>query len=245
MDIIIKNSESHNYSIASEKEFHEAKFSKKNSKAQGKYYEAIKEGERVFIEKLMKAAHGADILEFGWGSNCMAHSVASICRSVTVIDKSEVAVSIQKKKFADIGISNSKFIAMDVERLDFDNGSFDVVFGRGIIRQLDVQLSFLQIVEVLRPDGMALFWEPLRHIKRDIEIANMYFRDVNVRFYGMFSLLSVPFRETRFGDFLLKITSAIDRMIFLLPILKWQAWYCLLELKNPRRNEVEYSYYLS
>ncbi len=245
MGIIIKNSESNNDRVAIEKEFHESRFRKKNREVQEKYYAAIEGCAREFTEKLMKAAHGADILEFGCGSDCLAHSVAGVCRSVTAIDMSDVAVSCMKKKSADMGIFNTKFMVMNPKMLDFDNGSFDLVFGRGIISHLDVRLSFFQMVEVLRPDGIALFWEPVRHIKRDVEIANMYFRDVNVRFYGLFSLLSVPFMGTRFGDFLLKITSAIDRLILVLPFLKWKAWYCLLEMKNPRRNETEYLNYSS
>ena len=45
----------------------------------------------------------------------------------------------------------------------------------------------------------------------------------------------MPFRDSAFGDALLKPTSGVDRALFKLPKVKWQAWYCLIELKEPIR----------
>ena len=242
--------------IAREKEFHNNRFSEENRDAQGKYYAAIKDGARLFEQRLMIISKNSDVLEYGCGSDCMSHRVAGASRSVTGIDISEVAVSLGNKKSESLDIKNTEFTVMNAEEMDFKNDSFDVVFGRGIIHHLDIDRSFSEISRVLRADGTALFWEPLGHnklinsyrkytpdsrtidehplLKSDIDIARRYFATIEIKYYGLTSLLSVPFRDSSFGDGLLKITSAIDRALFTLPILKWQAWYCLIEMKNPR-----------
>lgn len=252
--------------IAREKEFHDARFCEENRGIQGKYYAAIKDGAKKFTEKLIKISNNADVLECGSGADCMAYSIAPACKSITAIDISDVAIALGKKKAGDLGINNSKFMVMNAEKMDFSTNSFDVVFGRGFIHHLDIPRAFAEVGRVLKPNGTALFWEPLGHnklinsyrnktpesrtidehplLKKDIEFAKMYFSNVNLRFYGLCSLLSVPFRDTRLGDIILKITSSIDKILFFLPGVKWQAWYCLLELKNPRRNDAGYLYYL-
>lgn len=243
--------------IEREREFHNTRFSEENREAQGKYYAAIKDGSKAFDQRLIELSKDSDVLEYGCGSYPMAHKVARTARMVTGIDISEVAVSLGEKKSAAENIENTKFLVMNAEKMDFPDACFDLVFGRGIIHHLDIESSFSEIARVLRPSGTALFWEPLGHnrffnsyrkmtpdartvdehplLKKDMEIAKRYFADVELKFYGLFSLLSVPFRDSKFGDGILKITSAFDRAIFSLPMVRWQAWYCLIELKNPRK----------
>jgi SAM-dependent methyltransferase len=51
-----------------------------------------------------------------------------------------------------------RFLVMDAESLGFDEGSFDVVVGSGILHHLALRQS-----RVLRPDGCAVFVDPLGH----------------------------------------------------------------------------------
>ncbi|MEK6746025.1 MAG: class I SAM-dependent methyltransferase [Pseudomonadota bacterium] len=242
--------------IEREREFHNTRFSEENRDAQGKYYAAIKDGSQAFDQRLMQLAKDSEVLEYGCGSYPMAHKVAGVAKAVTGIDISDVAVSLGDKKSATENINNTKFLVMNAEKMDFPDASFDMVFGRGIIHHLDIESSFSEIARVLRPNGTALFWEPLGHnrlfnsyrkmtpdartidehplLKKDMEIAKRYFADVELKFYGLFSLLSVPLRDSKLGDGILKITSAVDRAVFALPFIKWQAWYSLIEMRNPR-----------
>lgn len=241
--------------IEREREFHNSRFSEENRDAQGKYYAAIKDGSQAFDRRLMELSTNADVLEYGCGSYPMAHKVAGVASAVTGIDISDVAVVMGEKKSSELNIANTKFMVMNAEKMNFPDACFDLVFGRGIIHHLDIESSFSEIARVLRPKGTALFWEPLGHnrffnsyrkmtpdartidehplLKKDMEIAQRYFADVELKFYGLFSLLSVPFRDSRLGDGILKVTSAFDRAVFALPAIKWQAWYCLIELRNP------------
>jgi hypothetical protein len=102
-----------------------------------------------------------------------------------------------------------------------------------------------------------LFWEPLGHnplingyrtatpdartpdehplLKPDFDLAKQYCSEIKTTFYGLTTLATVPVRETPLGDALLKLTAGIDRALFSLPGLKWQAWHCIMEMRGPRR----------
>ena len=53
------------------------------------------------------------------------------------------------------------FHLMDAHKLDFDNSSFDLVFGTGILHHLDLDVSLMEINRVLKKDGVFIFLEPL------------------------------------------------------------------------------------
>lgn len=53
------------------------------------------------------------------------------------------------------------FHIMDAHKLDFDDGSFDVVFGKAILHHLDYAVALDEILRVLKPGGVMVFMEPL------------------------------------------------------------------------------------
>lgn len=243
-----------NRRIISEREFHNARFSEEVRDAQGKYYACIRHGSWEFDKRIMALAEGADVLEYGCGSAIQAEQIGRTARSLTGIDISDVAVA-KANAFAEAkGLSNTHYVAMDAEDMTFPDGSFDLVFGRGIIHHLDLERSFASITRVLRPGGKALFWEPLGHnpilnryrdmtpeartpdehplLKADFDLAGKYFSLRQVRFYGLTTILTVPMRDTTVGNAVLTITSAIDKALFATP-LRWLAWYALIELEKP------------
>ena len=50
---------------------------------------------------------------------------------------------------------------MDAHDLQFDEGTFDLVIGNGILHHLDLDVSTNEILRVLKPNGRAVFLEPL------------------------------------------------------------------------------------
>jgi ubiquinone/menaquinone biosynthesis C-methylase UbiE len=251
------NAESADARVERERQFHNDRFTDETRAAQGKYYAAIKDGAYRFDLRVRELARNADVLEFGCGNASQACDLARSARSVTGIDISDVAIEVARANADAAGLTNATFKVMNAEAMDFADGSFDLVFGRGIIHHLDLERSFKEISRVLRPGGAALFWEPLgdnvvfnayraltpkvrtpdEHPLRegDFAIARKRFGSVSVVCYGLSSLATVPFRDTGFGDALLKTTAALDRALFRLPKVKWQAWYCMMELKEPVR----------
>lgn len=53
------------------------------------------------------------------------------------------------------------FMLMDAQNLEFEDDSFDIVFGSAILHHLDFERSLLEIKRVLKPDGIMFFAEPL------------------------------------------------------------------------------------
>ena len=238
--------------VENERAFHNQRFTEEVRDAQGKYYAAIKHGSVQFDQRVRELAVGADVLEYGCGAAIQGLQVAERARTLTGIDISDVAIAAAAQAAADRGLSNTRYLVMDAEDLSFPPGSFDVVFGRGIIHHLDLRRCFASINRVLRPGGRALFWEPLGHnwvlnryrdrtpeartpdehplLKSDMELAARHF-DMSLSFCGLSTVATVPIRDTGLGDALLAVTSKIDELLFKSPA-KWLAWYCLMELRK-------------
>jgi len=54
-----------------------------------------------------------------------------------------------------------EFLIMDAHKLDFEDNSFDVVFGKAILHHLDYWIALDEIERVLKPGGTMVFMEPL------------------------------------------------------------------------------------
>lgn len=240
--------------LENERAFHNERFSHEVRANQGKYYAAIKHGARDFEARVLAGARNRDVLEYGCGSAIQGLQIASVAKSLTGIDISDVAVADASNAATAAGLTNACYLRMDAEDLEFEDASFDLVFGRGIIHHLDLERSFASLSRVLRPGGRAIFWEPLGHnpilnqyrkitpeartadehplTKADFELAKKYFELASTRFYGLTTILTVPVRDTPVGDGLLRLTAGVDWLIFKSP-LRWLAWHCLIELRKP------------
>jgi SAM-dependent methyltransferase len=58
-------------------------------------------------------------------------------------------------------VNKPDFQLMDAHNLQFAPGSFDVVFGAGILHHLDLEKALKEIERVLKSDGLFVFTEPL------------------------------------------------------------------------------------
>ncbi|TJV27894.1 MAG: class I SAM-dependent methyltransferase, partial [Mesorhizobium sp.] len=73
-----------------------------------------------------------------------------LCRSLTGIDISEVAVNKANERAKTLGNTNATFLAMNAEAMSFEDNKFDLVYGRGIIHHLDLDRCFSEVVRVLK-----------------------------------------------------------------------------------------------
>ncbi len=242
--------------IERERAFHNERFGHEERRAQSKYYAAIRDGMDAFGARLRELAEGADLLAYGCGDTRSGLRLAPVARSVHGIDISDVAIAASRADAAAAGVTNIAYSVANAEAMDFADASFDLVYGSGIIHHLDLEKSFSEISRVLRPGGRALFWEPLGHnllvnayrvltpnartpdehplLKRDFDLAERYFGEVSTKFYGLTSLATVPFKNSQLGEGLFKLTTGIDRALFRVPGVRWQAWYAMIELSKPR-----------
>ena len=145
---------------------------------------------------------------------------------------------------------------MDWEALEFDDDSVEIVCGNGILHHLVLERAFGEIARVTAPRGCALFSEPLGHnplinLSRrrtpeqrtsgehplrvgDFRVAREYFRDVEVHYFHLFDLLSLPFVGTRLGGPMLRGLASVDGAAFrLAPPLRRHAWYSVFRLARP------------
>lgn len=244
-------------SIAREREFHNHRFGQEEDprKHLDKWYRAIRHGSEWQDREIIRLAKDADVLEYGcadgeWSLSSLR--LPDVCRSLAGIDISDVAVTKANEQARALGKTNATFFAMDAEAMSFEDNSFDLVYGRGIIHHLDLHRCFSEVARVLKPTGVAYFSEPMGHnpvlnayrrrtpdmrtvdehplLVRDFALMHRYFSDVRVTYYGLFSVASalVP---SRISEIVYTAGKAVDSVVLGLPYVKRFAWHALLTFK--------------
>lgn len=222
----------------------------------GAVYSITGESHGYFEQRLTQLAAGTDVLEIGCGNGAHALDLSKTARSVTGIDISDVAVEIGEKKSREAGVENAHFITMDAEQLQFPDSSFGLICGVGILHHLDLQHAYSELARTLTPGGRAVFLEPLGYnpfinlfrrltpsirtpdehplLRADLDLAKRYFRSVEIRYYYLTTLLTVPVSRTPIGKPLVSVANAIDRALFAaIPPVKNYAWMVLMEMSGP------------
>jgi SAM-dependent methyltransferase len=175
---------------------------------------------------------------------------------VVGIDISPVAVEQASAQASALGLSIT-FLEMNAEALTFDAGAFDGVCGSGILHHLDLGRSFAELARVLRPEGSAVFVEPLGHnpvlrlyrrltpklrtedehplLLRDLQLAADHFETVDASYHQLLWLLAVPARRLPGGPGLASLLDRADQRLFAaVPALRRHAWTTVLQLRGPR-----------
>jgi SAM-dependent methyltransferase len=232
-----------------ERDFHNKRFEHNLPRAQGKYYFAIKDGEEGFRERVRELASNTNVLEYGCSVGTQSLLLAPIARSVCGIDISDVAIAHAKEK----AFENTKFFAMDALKMSFGDATFDLVFGSGIIHHLDVEAAGWEIRRVLRPNGTAIFWEPLGHnplinlyrrmtpnartpdehplLRNHIYVLTKIFSNISMKHFGFCTLAAVPFQNADAALALRGTFRLADRALFAMGPLRWLSWYAMIEMR--------------
>jgi SAM-dependent methyltransferase len=236
--------------LASEKEFHNRRFQDGDSRAeQLKYYWSIDQGAEHYRKEVERLARGADVLEYGCGAEGVLLNIGSIVRSGHAIDISEEGIAVSR---AACPFPNVQYAVMDAMNMEFGEASFDLVFGSGIVHHLDTVECAREIARVLRPGGHAVFWEPCGRnplinayryltpdartpdehplLPHDMRILAEHFSSVDVDYYGMTSMIAVPFRHGALGKPLRSALWAVDSVLTRIPGLRTLAWYSLIRM---------------
>jgi len=233
-----------------ERQFHNERFAEDNREAQEKYYFAIKDCEDDMWKAVRAAAVGKRVLEYGCAKGERSFELAPIAARVDGIDISDVAIDMAADRAKAQAVENVCFTVGDAHDTPYDDNTFDVVFGSGIIHHLDTERSLQEINRILKPGGVAIFKEPLgcnvainmyrmvtpaartddEHplMPVDYRISRRVFGKAQWTFYGLLTLGAVPFRSLPIGGLALKVAAACDRVIALVPGLRWQLWYSLM-----------------
>lgn len=244
--------------IQREKDFHDHSYEEKRRLPLDKYYAVTKGSQEYYRQFLLEHARGSSLLEYGCGLGDWARELARQGASVTGIDLSDTAISFAKETASREQL-DIDFRVMDAEHLLFEDGSFDLICGTGILHHLDLPKAYGELARTLRPEGKAMFLEPLGHniilntYRRltprlrtvdehpfrasDLELAHAYFGTVETRFFHLTSLLAFPFRSLSFFPGILKTLEAVDRGVFAtLPFLRTQAWIVAVTMGKPKKS---------
>jgi len=239
-----------------EKAFHDQEYADEvRWQAVDKYYSII-EGRARFWEDFLRArCAGKRVLEYGCGQGKYTPRLVEFGASVTAIDLSETAMENARAEARAAGVQ-VEFRAMDAEALDFPDQTFDVICGNAILHHLDLERSFFEVARTLKPDGVAIFMEPLGHnplinLKRrmtptlrtpdehplkmsDFALARKQFGSVEIDAYHLLSLAAVPLRRAKNFPRIVAILDRVDAALFRwLPFTGRYAWYAVVVMSDP------------
>lgn len=114
------------------------------------------------FQEVIGAVSGLRVLEVGCGSGWWSIKLAKAGAKVHGIDISGELVRTAIKEAKKEGCSEStSFVKMAVEDLSIESSSFDLVIGSAILHHTDMGSALPKIYEVLKPNGRAVFVEPL------------------------------------------------------------------------------------
>jgi ubiquinone/menaquinone biosynthesis C-methylase UbiE len=105
-------------------------------------------------EVFERLSPGRKMLECGAGSARVSLHMAGRGYDCTMLDNSHEGLKTGMASFEKAGLKGS-FVLGDVEKLDFPDNTFDVLYSGGLIEHFrDVRPVFREMVRVLRPGGL-------------------------------------------------------------------------------------------
>ena len=118
----------------------------------------------AIIDKFSSDQPNNIILDYGCGrgSNSLKYLKYG-ARKVYGIDISPVYISYAIELMRQAGVDKGlfDFRVMDAHVLEFEENTFDLVLGSGILHHLNPDIALKEIYRVLKPNGRVLFLEPL------------------------------------------------------------------------------------
>ncbi len=218
---------------------------------------------RFCYKLLSERCRGKIVLDYGCGNG--VHSIFPAkagAEKVVAIDLSEKSLQLARERIKKEGMEGKiEFIAMDCEKMDFQDNSFDVIFDGGTFSSLDVKNAFPELVRILKPQGFLLGIEtfghnPFTNLKRkinkllgkrtgwaaehifktkDLQEAEKYFNKIEVYYFHLISWLAFPFLDLPGGKIFLRTMEALDKILFLTPFLRKYAFKVVFIFSEARK----------
>jgi len=229
-----------------------------------KFYSISRESKNFVINWLLEQKEGKKILDYCCGNGDFSILLAKNGANVTGIDISGTSIQNAKNAASKEGPSAKvAFFVMDAEKTSFSDNYFDLIVCLGVLHHLNTSSAFKELSRILKPDGKIICDEPLvynpifqlyrkitphlrtnweaDHVlsKRDLNISRQYFNKIETRFFHLFVLGAVPFRNLPVFNPLLKMLEKIDSAVLKLPFLKWLSWQIIFILSKPNKLENE------
>ena len=240
-----------------EREFHDHLHTEGGREQTAPFYSVTDVSRAHYTRLVLEEAAGLTVLEYGCGSGSQALALARMGAKVAAIDISEAAIIRAREIAREQSVSGVSFRVMDAHHLDYPDDSFDRVCGSGILHHLDLGTALAEVARVLKPEGTAVFFEPLGHnplinlYRRrtpelrsvdehplrmsDLRMAEGFFEEVRPRFFHLSTLAAVPLHRVPGQTRVAAMLDGVDGFFFrVVPWLRRFAWITVVELRSPR-----------
>lgn len=237
-----------------EKDFHNKLQSQKRGRFENIFYKALYNISEDFFDYLKNNANNAEILDYGCGVGSFVEEVSKFGpKKIVGIDISEVSINKAVERTKELK-TNVNFIVDNCEKTKFDNNSFDVVYGSGILHHLQINKCLDEIHRVLKPNGSLVFIEPLgtnpiinfyrkltpksrskdEHplMDKDFKYIKSKFTNTEIKYYGLSTLIFFPFYKSPNNSSFFKFLTIFDQYLFKLKFFQWFAWSVLIRAKK-------------
>ena len=233
-----------------EKKFHNNLQSKKNGRFENIFYKAIHNSKEDFLDFLKINSPNSEILDYGCGVGAFLEKVANLNpKKIIGIDISEVSIE-KAKKLVNGKQSKIELFVDNCENTKFNDNTFDVIYGTGILHHLNFSLCLNELLRILKPGGKFLFIEPLgtnpfinfyrkltpkarsedEHplVEKDFELIQNKFKKVVINYYGFLTLIFFPFYSDPAKSLVFKLLRNMDQFLFKFNFFKKLAWSVLI-----------------
>jgi SAM-dependent methyltransferase len=239
---------------ARERAFHDQRYRMPTARKErvGRFYGVAGSVRDAYWSRVLELAPDQDVLEIGCGTGARAIALAERGARVTGVDISPVAVRKARRRAERRGVADRvAFRRMNAATIGDTDERFDLVCATGVLHHVPLGRALPGIARVLRPDGRALFVEPLGHnpainlyrrrtpsirtaderplTASDIASFGEHFATVEARYFCLTSLLAAL---PGLG-FLLGALERLDRRLLAVRALQRYAWQVVVELRDP------------
>lgn len=226
-----------------------------------KFYSIGRSIDAFMDEWLRTRCNNMCVLDFGCGIGANTVRAAQLGAVAVGIDISEVSIRSAKLKACSHGVSSRAiFMVMDGEELAFADNTFDYIIISGVLHHLDLEKAMMELVRTLRPQGeifclegiannplIQLYRRKTPHLRTEWEVDHIlrvedivglsrFFAHIDVRFFHLFTIAAVPFRNMRIFNGVLALAEAIDSVVLRIPFVRNLAWQAAFTLSQPRKS---------
>tara|TARA_X000001036_G_scaffold401251_1_gene406231 strand:- start:746 stop:1489 length:744 start_codon:yes stop_codon:yes gene_type:complete len=237
-----------------ERKFHNKLQSQKKGRFENIFYKAINNMNIDFFDYLKNNVKDCKILDYGCGVGSFAEKISKFKpEKIFGIDISEVSIDKANKRAKELNFE-AKFSVDNCEKTKFEDNTFDLVYGSGIIHHLETEKSLNEIYRILKPGGDFVFMEPLgtnpiinlyrkltpgsrssdEHplIQKDFRYIKYKFINTKVRYYGLMTLFFFPFYKNPEISKFFRLLINVDQFLFKLKFFRLFAWSVLIIAKK-------------
>lgn len=204
------------------------------------------------------------VLDYCCGLGRTSLDLARYGAFVYGIDISDESIKTATNAAAEADYADKiRFSVMDAENLEFEDEFFDFIVCNGVLHHLDLAKAYPELFRVLKTNGQVICKEALgynpviqwyrkrtphlrtawemEHILslREVKQAKQYFDKIDVKYFHLFSILAVPFRNMFIFKPVLTLLESIDSIVLKIPFVRLLAWQIIFVLSEPKKEELK------